>query len=291
MFSRLLNVRRHPVPGTALALEQLEPRRLMSCVVAVRGDTLFVMGENDADAVVITDDGAGNVAAVCDGMTAAGRGIRNVLVFTLGGNDAVTYNITGDLRTERNILVDLGAGNDSFTFDLAGDVKGPAGSIQTAGRHEYEDDDDEHDDDEGGDGKDGGAALRLAVIGDRGDDRINADMTGTDIEAGASVALLFNTGAGDDSSDLMFAGMQDGNLWVDVRGGAGNDNLKVGLFLVFISTGNTRAEVRGEDGNDTLHLQIVPPQPSAGVRGLIDGGAGFDVCTHTANVEVRNCEV
>jgi hypothetical protein len=286
MFWNLLPGRRASARESLAVLEGLETRRLMSCVILVKGDAMLILGSDDAETVVITDDGAGNVAAVCDGKTAVGKGIRRVGVLTFGGNDSVTYNITGDLTTPRDIGVDLGTGNDSFSFDLQGDVLAPAKARSSQRGREQDD----HDED--GDGKGGGTGgrLNLLVSGSGGDDQVAANLKG-DITPGAQVNLVINVGAGNDTVDVMFAGMQDGVLRVDVRGDKGNDTIRTGLALVFISTGTTIAEVRGEDGNDSLHLQIIPPQPTAGVRGLIDGGPGFDMCTHTANVETKNCEV
>ena len=55
------------------------------------------------------------------------------------------------------------------------------------------------------------------------------------------------------------------------------------------STGTLKAEVRGGDDDDNLTLAVVA---GAGVdlEAVLDGGNGFDTCSATPNVEVKNCE-
>ncbi len=55
------------------------------------------------------------------------------------------------------------------------------------------------------------------------------------------------------------------------------------------SNGTLKAEMKGGDDDGNLTLAVVAPA-SVDLDALLDGGDGFDRCSATPNVEVKNCE-
>jgi hypothetical protein len=107
-------------------LEALNDRWLPSVTIVTTGSigaTLQITGDDTANNIVITDDGTGaGITVNADGQptwtTPVGMTIAAVVISTLGGDDTVTYNLTGPLTSTRLVSADLGKGNDSFTFNM-----------------------------------------------------------------------------------------------------------------------------------------------------------------------------
>ena len=70
-----------------------------------------ILGDDLDNTVTITDDGAGNVAAVCTSPTgddaAAGSGIEKIVLSARSGNDSITYTLTGDRVRKMELKFDL----------------------------------------------------------------------------------------------------------------------------------------------------------------------------------------
>src|SRR3954464_7440551 len=85
-------------------LENLEGRQMFTVVVALTAaDTLTFTGNNAADTISIQDNGAGVISGSATGPGGAAApfgpffNIRQVSVNSNGGDDAVTYQFTGDM--------------------------------------------------------------------------------------------------------------------------------------------------------------------------------------------------
>src|SRR5262249_8904527 len=85
-------------------VETLEDRSCPSVSVNVLfGNTLVVTGDSAANTVTIPDAGNGSISANIDGVVGSGTAIKNVIVNTKGGDDNVTYNLTGTATSRLNL--------------------------------------------------------------------------------------------------------------------------------------------------------------------------------------------
>src|SRR5262249_30041317 len=161
-------------------------------------------------------NGAAGIVVTCDTMAfPAALNIQRVLVDTKGGNDTVTYsrstaggNFTGRLDFDAK----LGTGNDTFTANFNGnDLTGTARV---------------HFDIEWNDGNDtmpfnAGTAT-----------------AGVDIAAGARLELEAAGGSGTDTITMNYAGVLNGRLDVNARGGRDDDTVAATVALGAGSTGS-----------------------------------------------------
>jgi hypothetical protein len=287
----------------APGLESLEGRQLLSAAgaqiriaeVTTNGVTdLRITGTPKADIVNISDDGttnAGNITVkLGNGTTYTSKSaISMIQVMTLGGNDQVSYHLTGDLMGARTVNTQLGAGNDQFTANIDG-------AIRTTGVLDLES--------YGDAGNDNmvinqtGSSLAGVFFpymeGDGGNDTLAFNST-SNISQGATVAPVLLGGAGNDTISLRYAGLINGeflhNLTID--GGAGNDNVSANVTVASGSTGSvgnsatTTAIVLGGDGNDQVKFAIAidPTVSSAQVHAIALGNAGVDGIQRTSNVQ------
>ena len=127
--------------GLAPCLEPLEGRRLLAAHAAQitisegasQGvPTLLVLGTRNADVINITDNGtnaAGNITVTLGngGTYTTKTAVSEVEVITMGGNDQVSYTLTGPLVAERTVLTDLGSGTDQFMGNVNGAIDNSAG--------------------------------------------------------------------------------------------------------------------------------------------------------------------
>jgi hypothetical protein len=299
-------------------VESLENRWCPSVSAGVFFNTLVVVGDSAGNTVTISDNGAGGVSATITGSTgsasASGTGITNVLVSTKGGNDSVTFNLTGALKSKLNLAIDLGYYQDTslntntvaLNFNQAinspflnivitgtqgkDNVTAAFGSVTDSylnlAAYLYGGDDsfdatlgDIH-----------SYAVAIAVAGGSGTDTLGVHVNGN-IDAGAYLGVLLDGGYGEDTVNFDYQGVMNGNLYVALAGGPNKDTVAGNITLNSGSTGKVAAAVLGGDGDDTLTLNVFDnPGGTASVKALLDGGAGFDTCVHTSNVVAINCE-
>jgi Ca2+-binding RTX toxin-like protein len=282
--------------------ETLEGRRLLAAGAAhvgIREVTskgavdLIITGTNKADVITINDNGTGSPGNITvtlgNGSTYTSQGaVSTIEVSGRGGNDQVTYNLTGELVVPRSVLVDLGAGNDTFVGNVAGAINNPTGLDLEA----Y-----------GDSGNDSLSIVQSAptlqgtffpyLEGDGGNDTLNFQST-SDISAGANIGPGLSGGSGNDTITSNYSGVVDGNYIYNLTasGGAGNDiindtvNVAAGSTGTIGSSSSTPAVVEGGGGNDqiTFAVNVDPTATQVQVNAVAVGGPGKDVVKRTTNV-------
>jgi hypothetical protein len=275
----------------------LEERRLLSCTIRTRGDTLTILGDGTPHAIRILDNGtasAGNITVACDGRTVVSPAAVRVIVLRTGaGDDHIRYNLTGNLGAGVQRVVDImpGNGQNTFQYSLRGSLL-PRSSLAL----HYA----------GGNGVDrvsgttqetlqSQATLLLDLNGGLGNDRINVDASGTSIAPAANFVVDAAGDAGRDQIAVHYAGSDQGALVVRAAGGRGGDQVAADLDLTNMGTtirGVVSAQVIAIDHRNMLRLTVHRTDPSSPLllNPEINGGTGFDVCVHTAGVRVVSCE-
>jgi hypothetical protein len=285
---------------TRLTVQAFEPRDCPACTVVQAGTTLYVLGDNTANTVVISDSGpsrgqTGLTPAELD-ITADGQTtdipnstISRVVVQTLGGDDSVTYapGVPNGTQAIGALVLDLGSGNDSvdatvsrpFFFDLNSQQHCPALNLRVAA----------------GVGDDA-VVVRTQVIDEvgvfvraslgAGDDTF-AGLVGDQLvnELTAPRTLLFAVqgGAGDDSIAVSAAGIQAGNYTIAaaLQGGAGDDDISATVSLLSGPATVVRLSLAGGDGDDGLTASDTNPTSTLAGTAIQDqvvlsGGNGDD---------------
>lgn len=179
---------------SSLRLEDLEAREVPAAQVAVVGHTLIVTGDDKADTVAIQDNGQGTLTVDAGGKQTVARDIHHVAILTGGGDDKVTYTLTGALKSARHVVALLGTGADTGTFDFKAGVA------------------------------DGGR-LSLNLNGGIGADKLKVDVGG--VAKGGSAEFVVRGGPGKDGVYFHSAGDVGGRLVGTVHGDGGDDALDV----------------------------------------------------------------
>ena len=252
---------------TRLSVSPLEGREVPACIVGLGGpDTLVISGDGASDAVILKDDGLGNISGFATGHgNFSFSGIKHISVGTGAGSDRVDYQLMRPLQVGqfRNVVAALGDGNDTFTANLY-NANGVGSDLLANSR------------------------LQLTCWGGTGDDQlgINAHHD-VDVAAGAVLKMILFGDAGNDLITGYYRGENDGAVSIrDFDGGAGNDIVRGLIHEDAGSTGVSAGQVHGGDGNDQLALFLNTLSPP--ILGLLDGGAGTDTGVHSANVTMIN---
>jgi hypothetical protein len=143
-----------------------------------------------------------------------------------------------------------------------------------------------------------GSQVRLTVLGNDGDDTLGLATFGDqasviDLDAESLFAAVFRGGLGNDVFNFkVFASVQapgslklDGQLYLRLDGGEGNDQITLKLLNTAASVGNYNAAVFGGFGKDTVKFGLshnaaaVTFKPRGKV--LLDGGLGLDKLENT----------
>lgn len=295
-------------------LEALEDRQLLSGY-SVHGEVLRITGSNAADTVAITDNGTGSAGDIRFSLNGSTTTISDYIslikVDTGGGNDTVTYTLTGDLNLQafgsgRHVWVDLGTGDDTFWGQAHHDL---LSSDRDYGHFVAE------------------TLLDISVAGCKGKDTLSMSAygnTGIKIHRNAMLNVLLDGGKGDhDLVTTNIIGELDGYVGLGLAGGPGNDKPVPGhpgsggvyasLTLQAGSTGIVDAPyvddfnldhdtgfiqnpfhddewqyahgayVAGRSGDDDLTFRIYN-YGTAHINAEIVGGTGHDSLHYTSNV-------
>ncbi len=297
---------RRPRGRLTPSLESLEGRRLLSAarsqVTISEGlsqgtPTLLILGTNKADVINIADNGtgaAGNITVTLgNGSTYTTQtAVSEIEVSGMGGNDQISYTLTGNLVAERTVLVQLGSGKqDQFLANINGDIDNNPGLDLEA----Y-----------GGAGHDTmtinqtGEILEGSFIpfldAGRGNSTLTFNGTGA-VDGGATLSPALSGGTGNDTIVSNYSGTIDGNYIYNmtVNAGNGNDNItddiNVGPGSVgTVGTGaGSAAIIKGGRGKDHIHyaISVDPTATAAQVYAAVTGLHASDTVERTANVSIE----
>lgn len=249
-------MRDHPRKRPALACESLEGRDCPAGQIFSFAGFVTVVGDGTNNAVAVTDNGAGNVDVTVDGTKRSLTNVRGVSVLTFGGDDTVTYTVTGAQTGNRSVAVAAGDGNDT--------VRLTAGAV--------------------------GGRFGFAVVGGDGNDTLAATVGA--VAAGGSLTVGLDGGRGTDGITATATGKLDGVLTLGLGGGADNDTVTGTVTADTGSAGRVTAAVAGGAGADKLTLNVAGGGAGtlAKVYAVLDGGRDSDTDTavNTPNVQVFN---
>jgi hypothetical protein len=289
--------------GLAPILEPLEGRRLLAAhappqITISEGSsqgvpTLLVLGTPGADIINITDNGtnaAGNITVTLGngGTYTSKTAVSEVEVMTRGGNDQVSYTLTGPLVAERTMLTDLGSGTDQFVGNVNGNIDNTAGLDMEV----Y-----------AGSGNDtmtinqSGQVTMGTFIpfmdGGRGKDIMTFNGTGS-INGGAVLNPAIAGGDGNSTIVSNYSGTIDGTYAYNmmIKGGNGPQNITSNIHVGPGSVGTvgtgitTPALIKAGRGLDHIHYAITadPTANQAQIYAEITGVHGHDTVERTANV-------
>lgn len=245
-------------------LEALEDRCVPAISVVFGAGTLSILGDGAANVITINDAGSGAIGSVsvtADGVTTANTAVitsLSITVNTLGGPDAVRYNLNNDLTTgqSRTLNANLGDKNDFFQA-TAPELFTGGGTVDLLS----------------------GSSLTLNVNGQKGRDRIFFDFS-KDFDIAATAALIINASGGldRDTIGLTYQGNADGTLNFNLNGNQDSDRVSAHLAYGAATEGAITGQVRGQGGDDFLALvENRANLFDATVTATLDGGAGSDV--------------
>ena len=257
---------------STLRLEPLDERALPSAAappVVESNGTLSVLGTDQADTIVVSDNGTGDAGAVTvaiNGQVFNSVGpISQILIGAGGGADTVRYELTGDLAGARTVVADLGNQNDAFTAVVRGSIL------------------------------DGGN-LAIKANGGNGKDTLTLDAVGVGVAASGFLSTDFNGGNGKDTLVTNYSGVLTGTASFKANGGDGKDSVGGHISLdswvvsetneVFQSTGLLTAVFRGGKGDDAMALTIDNATDLTFLNARLNGGHGHDTFVASSNVTI-----
>lgn len=261
-------------PASSNSIEMLELRRLLSSAT-LRGHTLVVNGDNDADNTIIIslNDAGDNVQVNID--TAAAQfftlaDVKRIIVRGRNGDDTLGVDESRGGLGKILVYMDGGDGKDDIGTGLERDIiRGGRGddAIHDAGGNNIVDGGDGIDNIITGDGNDW-------ISGGRGDDVIDA-FNGRNRVFGGAGNDVIGTGAGNDfidggrGNDQITSNAGDDRLF----GGAGDDILDAGDGNDRLFAGSGADQLRAGAGDDTL--------TGSGTADTLDGGDGTNTIHDT----------
>ena len=265
-------------------VEALERRLCLACTIDADDDTLTIRGDDAANAVTLTLDGAGHVAVVCDGAAEEQfDGIKAIDIRTRGGDDSVTLLATGELTEKLELNLNLGNGNDvadlefaaiADKLELEADLGGGNDTLSVNLDQEIL-----------SKGK-----VEMAVSGGGGDDVWN--LSANEVRSKAKLQATFEGGGGDDTMETFLGDPIDEKAHVQIfaAGGGGNDTLSVDA--VMFGTGaniadGAKLQVHLDGGAGTDTLEAFYEGDVAGMLQLhLNGGGGADTAEVDATANV-----
>ena len=250
----------------------LESREVPACVVSnPTPGTLVVEGDAASDTVVLRDNGAGGISVSATGNpNLTFVGIKNIVVNTRGGDDRVSYNLVRNLQPgqTRNVDVRTEAGNDVFLANL---YRPPFLTLPAVGSDLL-----------------ANSRLVIGGMGGEGNDQMRVDATkDVDVAAGAALKMILFGERGNDSLGATYRGENDGAVSIrELDGGTGNDVIRGYYYADPGSAGVAGGLVHGREGDDTMSLYMYGPNISP--VSILDGGPHVTKDIGFANVTVIN---
>jgi hypothetical protein len=302
------------VGRTLPGLEALEDR-CCPTTLSLQGHMLLINGGPGNDVVTVRDDGVGDVvASVKSGgvtKTISAHGVQQVKINAGDGNDSVSYQTTGVLKTSRQIDLVMGKGSDQVSLDfskgatapkLAVDLEGKTGTDQVALKLGAVTNTNVNLTANLGAGNDhlfallngslsGAAQVLLKVSGGAGYDGVVVEATGN-IAAAAKLNVNVSGAAGADTLHVDYSGQLKGQLNILEDGGVGSDLVGSYVTLKAGSTGVLTDQVNGGVGDDLLVMFVNDHSGKMkSVKAHVDGGAGNNIALVGAKVQVVHAEI
>lgn len=240
-------------------VESLEGRLCLACTITADDNTLTIEGDDAANTVSVTHDGAGNVVVVCDGEPALNfSGIKEIEIDTAGGDDSVNLTVTGELTKKLEIELDLGDGNDTSSMLF------------------------------------GAIAAKLALEADlgAGNDTLSVNLD-QEIKSKGQVKMDVEGGEGNDTWNLSANEVRSkAKLQAQFDGDAGDDILLMFLQDPIDAKAHVQIQASGGDGADALTVDATTVGTGASIGAgaklhvQFDGGKGADTLdvSHDGNV-------
>jgi hypothetical protein len=248
-------------------LERLETRDCPSCTVVQRGETLFILGDREANHIAIADTRDGGISVTLEvGDPHRFTGVKRIDLRTFGGNDEITATCPSDANFQ--FRADLGAGNDKLSIS-------------------------------GFDPQPDPPLWRVAfdIFAGTGDDEITATVT---CPSDPSFKFRADLGAGNDSllARVGFDPQPDppsfrGTMDLSARGGAGDDRLSVVIGDAADTRvpaelhGTLRVDLDGGAGDDRAALDVANVDIHGAVLANFHGGSGADQFLMRVAADVR----
>ena len=242
-------MRTYPHKSFMPRVEGLEGRLCLACTIDVDDDTLTIRGDDAANAVTLTLDGAGGVAVVCDGAAQQQfDGIQEINLRTRGGDDTVNLLATGELTQKLELELNLGDGNDVADLKFAAIA----------------------------------SKLELEANLGGGNDTLSINLD-QEIRSKGHVEMKVNGGGGNDTWNLSANEVRSkAKLQAAFEGGAGDDTLQTFLGDPIDEKAHVQIFAEGGGGNDTLSVDATTFGTGANIaegaklQVHLDGGAGTD---------------
>jgi hypothetical protein len=257
---------RRPAPFRP-RLEALEERCVPTCTVSENAGVLLIIGDNNANTIVINDNGggtAGNLNVACDNTVYNSVGvITGIRVRDRGGNDTVTYTLSRNLSSgqSRKVLIDMGTGQDKVTVNL--------NAALSSNSH-----------------------LEVDTKGGTGNDKVVVNSAAT-VAANAFLTLNLSAGGNFNLIRVAHTALVTGQLNVNASVSGLYEHISAVLMPAPGSTGLVTANVFGGPGNDALRLIARKGSvfDTVGFDAFLNGGGGIDTCSRTSNVAATNCAI
>ena len=215
------------------------------------GHSLVIQGDGANDVITVRDNGQGGVTAsitLASGVkTIDATGVTSIEIDAGGGNDSISYALTGALSQNDSLKVCMGKGSSQATLDFS------AGLVD--------------------------AALAVHIDGGKGDNEVTTQFGPiTDSRVNLTECL----GKGDATSHVNFGGTLSSSLvTATVNGGAGADEVFVQLGNV--SNSNLQFFSCLGKGANSFDLEETGSLQNSVVHFHVDGGSGGNSVTFNAN--------
>jgi hypothetical protein len=257
--------------------EPLEARRLLSATISLRGDTLTIVGDDRANSISVTQDGA-KIVVKADGRTRtyAEDAVDALVIDSRGGNDTVLFTRTDAVD---EVTIRGGSGNDDLQIEVAHTPQDASDALDftanvdgQGGNDAIDIDVDTNDDEAAGTPDNGDADPDPADDGDTEDD----DHGPGDVD----VDLQVNGSSGNDTIevDVQLNGGDNGEVAANVDAGSGNDEVDLDVDgLVEDDDGNGDGDGTDDTTDDDPDANDGPEKPiDVDVFAKVNAGSGDD---------------
>jgi len=242
----------HAARRSRPSLEALEARWCPSAAgIFQHGSTLLIQGDGANDAINISDNGQGGVTAsitLTKGpQTKTATGITDIKIDAGGGNDTITYGLTGPLSQQEKLMLCLDNGSSQANLDYSQGLTD--------------------------------ATLAIAVGGGKGSNEVRTQFGAL---TNSRLNLTECLGSGGATAHVNFGGLLSGSdATVLINGSTGNDQ----VFAQLGSETNSNVQFLAHlgSGANSFDLEESGSLQNAIAHFDIDAGAGGNTITFNAS--------